>query len=121
MSATDELVDVVDEDDRVLRRVSRAEMRRDNLLHRAVYILLQNGAGEWCVQRRRATKDGYPGYFDVTVGGVVGAGEDYDEAARRELAEEVGIAGATLVPLFPVRYADPSTQLVGRAYLARHD
>src|SRR5262245_30054790 len=111
VTASEELVDVVDTDDRVVRRVSRAEMRRDNLLHRAVYLLVWNGRDELFVHRRTPTKDVYPGYYDVTVGGVVGAGESYDEAARRELAEEVGIADAVLTPLFALRYADVSTQL----------
>lgn len=121
MTAAEELVDVVDDADRVLRQATRAEMRRDNLLHRAVYLLVRNGAGEILVHRRTTSKDVYPGYFDVTVGGVVGAGEEYATAARRELAEEVGITGVTLEPLFEVRYADASTRLIGRAYLARHD
>ena len=65
MTASDELVDVVDADDRVVRRVSRAEMRRENLLHRAVYLLVRNGRGELFVHRRTPTKDVYPGYCDV--------------------------------------------------------
>ena len=121
MSAADELVDVVDETDRVLRLATRAEMRRDNLLHRAVYILVRSSHGELFVHRRTTTKDVYPGYWDVTVGGVVGAGEDYETAARRELAEEIGVECESVEPLFAVRYQDVSTQLVGRAYLARHD
>jgi len=121
MTAGRELVDVVDDDDRVLRQVTRAEMRRENLLHRAVYLLVFNGCGEILVHRRTLTKDVYPGYFDVTVGGVVDAGEDYATAARRELEEEVGIAGVAIEPLFDVRYADTATQLLGRAFLARHD
>lgn len=121
MTSAHELVDVVDPDDRVLRQVTRAEMRRDNLLHRAVYLLVFNGRGEILVHRRTTTKDVYPGYFDVTVGGVVDAGEDYATAARRELAEEVGITGVPIEPLFDVRYADGATQLIGRAFLARHE
>lgn len=121
MTTGRELVDVVDVDDRVLRQVTRAEMRRDNLLHRAVYLLVFNGRGEILVHRRTMTKDVYPGFFDVTVGGVVDAGEDYATAARRELAEEVGITGVAIEPLFAVRYADVATQLIGRAFLARHD
>jgi isopentenyldiphosphate isomerase len=121
VTAASELVDVVDVHDRVLRQATRAEMRRDNLLHRAVYVLVRNSAGDFFVHRRTTTKDVYPGHWDVTVGGVVGAGEDYDLAARRELAEEVGIVGVPITPLFEVRYDDASTQLIGRAYLARSD
>ena len=34
-------------------------------------------------------KDYCPGYFDLVTGGVVGAGEDDDLSASRELAEEL--------------------------------
>lgn len=121
MTTADELVDVVDEQDRVVGRVTRAEMRRRNLLHRAVYLLIRNSRGDFFVHRRTTTKDVYPGYWDVTVGGVVAAGESYDEAARREVAEEVGIRDAAPQRLFDVRFADASTRLVGRAFLVRHD
>jgi isopentenyldiphosphate isomerase len=121
MTAAAELVDVVDVADRVVRQASRTEMRRGNLLHRAAYILVRNSVDHFFVHRRTPSKDVYPGYWDVTVGGVVVAGEDYDTAARRELAEEIGIMCHRLVPLFEVRYQDASTQLIGKAFLARHD
>lgn len=122
MTSAEELVDVVDAMDRVVRQATRAEMRRDNLLHRAVYIIVRDSAGRVFIHRRTDSKDVYPGYWDVTVGGVVAAGEDYATAARRELAEEIGVVATTpLVTLFPVRYADAATQLVGMAFLARHD
>ncbi len=120
-AAADELVDVVDGDDRVVGRATRAEMRRDNLLHRAVYVVVRDSSGRVFVHRRTTSKDVYPGYWDVTIGGVVAAGEDYDTAARRELGEEIGVVSETLSRLFPVRYRDASTQLVGMAYLACHD
>jgi 8-oxo-dGTP pyrophosphatase MutT (NUDIX family) len=34
--------------------------------------------------------------YDMVVGGMVTAGESYEEAARRELAEELGIEGVEL-------------------------
>ncbi len=121
MTVTEELIDVVDTEDRVVRQASRAEMRRANLLHRAVYILVRNSRGELFVHQRTASKDVYPSYWDVTVGGVVAAGEDYEPAARREIAEEIGASCDTLIPLFEVRYRDASTQLIGKAFLARYD
>ena len=121
MKPSDELVDVVDEDDRVVGQTSRGEMRRRNLLHRAVYLIVETGRGKLFVHRRTDTKDVYPGFYDVTVGGVVGAGEDYLVAAERELAEEIGVHGAPLRELFAVRFADAATQLVGRVFLVRWD
>ncbi len=116
-----EWIDVVDADDRVIGLATRAEMRRQNLLHRAVYILVVNARNELFVHQRTAAKDVYPGYRDVTVGGVVAAGEDYDTAAARELAEELGVADAVLARLGPTTYTDAGTRVRGMVYLARHD
>ncbi|MGA1680823.1 MAG: NUDIX domain-containing protein [Ilumatobacteraceae bacterium] len=93
---SDELVDVVDRQDRVLRVVTRSEMRRDRLCHRAVFIAISDGEGRILVHRRALTKDIWPGWLDIAVGGVVASGETYDEAAERELAEEVGVSGTLL-------------------------
>lgn len=114
--AADELVDVVDASDRVLGRASRAEMRAGRLRHRATYLLLFNPRGELFVHLRTASKDVYPSHWDVAVGGVVAAGESYDEGARRELAEEVGIRGVAPEPLFDIAYADAANQVNGRVY-----
>ncbi len=114
-----EMVDVVDGDDRVIAQVTRAEMRRRNLTHRAVYVLVSNRAGALFVHRRTETKDVFPGYWDVAIGGVVGAGEDYRTAAVRELSEELGVDGAALEDGGPMRYADTATRIVGRVFVAR--
>ena len=44
------------------------------------------------LQRRSMAKDLFPGWWDISVGGHVDAGESYDEAVVRELREELGIA-----------------------------
>ena len=56
----------------------------------------------------------------VAFGGVAGVGEGWDEAARRELAEEAGLS----VPLEHIGegpYDDADVSLLGHVYLARHD
>jgi len=115
MSA-DELVDVVDEQDHVIGQARRADVRRGNLRHRSVYILVFNRAGQLFVHQRTATKDVFPSHWDVAVGGVLAAGEDYDQGAYRELAEEVGITNPCLRRLFPMRYEDAHNRVVGMVY-----
>ena len=37
-----------------------------------------------------------PGYWDVAAGGMVAAGETYEQSAARELEEELGVSGVEL-------------------------
>lgn len=91
-----EMVDIVDEGDRVIRTTTRPEVRSRRLLHRGIAVLVTNSAGSIYVHRRTQTKDVFPGMYSMLVGGMVAAGEVYDDDARRELEEELGIAGAPL-------------------------
>jgi 8-oxo-dGTP pyrophosphatase MutT (NUDIX family) len=45
-----------------------------------------------------------PGLHDCWAGGVIGPGEDPAGTAERELAEELGVTGAPLIPLFTLVY-----------------
>jgi 8-oxo-dGTP pyrophosphatase MutT (NUDIX family) len=69
---------------------------------------------------RTSTKDIYPGYWDVTVGGVLLAGESFDAGARRETNEELGI---DIEPeqICPFRYADAGTVVQAMVYRLVHD
>jgi isopentenyldiphosphate isomerase len=96
-AAADELVEWVDDDDRVLGVVPRSRMRAENLLHRSVAVIVTTTDGRLVVQRRSDSKDVFPGWWDIGAGGVVGAGEPADEAARRELYEELGVRGEPVV------------------------
>ena len=117
----EELVDIVDEHDAVIDTVTRREMRARRLRHRAVFIAVQHTDGRLLVHQRSHDKDVMPGAWDIAVGGVVGAGESYDDAAVRELAEEIGVEGASLTPWGGGIYADESFELVGRCYHLVHD
>ena len=87
----DELIDVVDENDVVIGRAGRREAYARRLRHRCSFILVRNGDGRIFVHRRTTTKQIFPGAYDMWVGGVVGAGESYDDAAWREAREELGV------------------------------
>ena len=104
MGSGEEWVDLVDEQDRVVGRVTRRQMRAGNLLHRTVAVLCLDPAGRVYVQRRTQTKDLFPGLYDMFVGGVVESGESYADTARREIGEELGIVGPVPELLFMHRY-----------------
>ena len=82
---------VVDKNDRILRDASRSDVHANNLRHRAVHILIFNAAGELYLQQRSRWKDRHPLKWDSSAAGHVIAAESYDETARRELEEELGI------------------------------
>jgi isopentenyldiphosphate isomerase len=115
-----ELVDVLDDAGRAVGTATRREMRARRLAHRAVYVLVVNGRGELFIHLRTSDKDVYPAHWDVAIGGVLRAGESFDEAARREAREELGVE-VDPEPLFPVRWADAFNLVHGMAYRARHD
>jgi isopentenyl-diphosphate delta-isomerase type 1 len=92
MHSTDnEILEVVDADDRVVGTATRAEIHRLGLLHRAVHIFIFNKSGDIYVQRRSASKDRHPSKLDSSAAGHVDPGESYEQTAVRELEEELGI------------------------------
>ncbi|MFJ9738716.1 NUDIX hydrolase [Streptomyces sp. NPDC101166] len=93
MSAADEIIDIVDERDQVVGRSPRGEAYARGLRHRCVFVLARDAEGRVFVHRRTADKLVFPSLHDMFVGGVVGAGEAYDDAALREAEEELGVAG----------------------------
>jgi isopentenyldiphosphate isomerase len=113
-------VDVIDEQGRTIATVTRREIRTRRLPHRCVYLLVFNSRGDLFIHLRTATKDVYPSHWDVAVGGVLAAGEDFAAGARRELFEELGI-DAEPEPLFPFRYTDNYTGVQAHVYRVIHD
>jgi len=111
-----ELTAIVDENNNIVGEAPRREMRRQCLPHRASYIFVFNSSGELCIHKRTETKDVYPGFYDVAAGGVVLAGESYEAAAERELAEELGIAGTPLSHCFDFWYEDKDIKVWGRVF-----
>ncbi len=121
MNSADEIVAIVDERNNVVGSAPRREMRAKRLLHRSTYILVFNSQGQLYVQKRTLTKDLFPGYYDPAAGGVVLAGESYEESARRELEEEMGIRDVPLNWLFDFFYSDDHTRVWGGVFSCVYD
>ncbi|WP_329252113.1 NUDIX domain-containing protein [Streptomyces sp. NBC_01478] len=93
-----ELVERVDEQDRVLGTVDRGEAIANHWMHRVATTVCRDGEGRVLVHRRAADMSRFPGQYNFLVGGAAEVGESYEEAAARELAEELGVR-------VPVRFA----------------
>jgi isopentenyldiphosphate isomerase len=118
----DELLDIVDESDRVVRQARRADAYARRLRHRSTFVLVRNADGAIFVHRRTASKLIFPSRYDMFVGGVVRAGETYDDAAHREAEEELGVSGLPApTPLFRFLYEDADFTWWSAVYEVRCD
>src|SRR5690242_13499743 len=93
MAASEEMFDVCDEQDRVIGQAPRSKVHAEGLLHRAVHIFVLNSQGQLLLQRRSALKDQSPLKLTSSASGHLGAGESYEDAAIREMQEEIGLTG----------------------------
>jgi 8-oxo-dGTP pyrophosphatase MutT (NUDIX family) len=121
VTATEEIVSLVDEHGRVVGEAPRSRMRGENLRHAATGVLLRDAGGRIYVHRRSALKDWCPGCHDAAAGGVLRPGEQPGPAAERELAEELGVDGAALRFLATHLYEDETVRCFEHVYEATYD
>ena len=96
-------------------------MRARRLQHRSVGIAVIGGDGRLLIHRRSETKDIWPGWWDIAVGGVVAIGESYEDAAHRELAEELGIDDAAFEFVGRAHYVDNDLAAICHGFRMVHD
>jgi len=115
-----EKFDVVDESDNVIATELRSVVHEENLLHRAVHILVFNKAGELLLQKRSAWKDREPSKWDSSAAGHLEPGESYTNGAVRETEEELGIR-CQLTPIGKIRACSNTGQEFVEVFTARHE
>src|ERR1700741_1106304 len=111
---SEEIFDVVDQEDKVLFQAPRSVVHANHWLHRAVHIFVFNSRGELLIHRRSATKDEAPLKCTSSASGHLSAGEDYQTAAVRELEEELGLkADVEFLGIFPAHGAQTAFEHSG--------
>lgn len=95
-----ELVDRVDENDLVIGVVDRAEAIEKGWLHRVATTVCRDPLGRILVHRRPDGASRFPGQYNWLIGGAAEAGESWEQAAARELGEELGVFGVPVRPVF---------------------
>ncbi len=88
---TEEMVDIVDENDNVLEKMSKKEAHEKNLIHKTSHVFIINSQGEILIQKRSLKKQIYPNVWTSSASGHLSSGESYEEAAHKELKEELGV------------------------------
>jgi len=84
-------IQIVNDSDQPIGEASIDETYDKGLLHRVVYIILEDPSGRLLLQKRSPQVVNYPNRWDISSAGHVDAGESYEEAASRELLEEAGL------------------------------
>jgi len=97
-----ELIEIVDASDTPLGVMPLDEAHRQALPHRSVLVLVFDAAGRIYLQRRCRAKALYPGRWDLSATGHVQAGESRQDAAMRELEEELRVRASKLTLLAEV-------------------
>ena len=88
------------EEYRVVGRATRGECHGNPaLVHAVARVHVRDRAGRLLLQLRAASKDIQPNKWDTAVGGHLLPGEEAEAAARREMAEELGVAPDRLIRL----------------------
>lgn len=93
------LVEVLDQQRRVLALMSLAEAVRQKLRHRAVALLPYDAEGRLHLRRRTKGSGSRKSGWDVPVRGHVLAGESVQQAVARELESGMGLRAERLRPV----------------------
>ncbi len=116
-----ELFPVVDAQDQIIGQATRKQCHADrSLIHRSVHIVIRNAQGEVFFQKRSMRKDVSPGQWTLSATGHVDLGETYEQAAVRELQEELGIK-TSLRPLGTFLLDYPREREFTRVFVGRHE
>lgn len=87
-----ELLTEVDVNNKIIGAIPRGLAHQSpDKIYRTIYIVIKNNEGKLLLQRRSSSKDLYPNCWDLSVGGHVIYGQNYEETAIKELKEEMGL------------------------------
>ncbi len=106
-----EMVDIVDEEDNVVGKATRMQATQNHLFHRTSFVIIMDLFKRFLIQKRSASKKIFPGCWDLGAAETVVRGESYENAAIRALEEELGIKGYTekeLTFLFGIKFRSDS-------------
>lgn len=88
----DELIDILTPDGKPTGKIAlKSEAHKNGWFHATVHIWLFTVDEKILLQKRALTKKVFPGLWDISVAGHIGAGESVLSSAKREVFEEIGL------------------------------
>jgi isopentenyldiphosphate isomerase len=109
----EEILDLVNEKDEIVGTMSRTEVFRKDIHNvRVINCFIKNSKGELWVPMRHSNKTNWPDSLGISCGGFVTSGENYDDAFKREMLEELNI-DITKVTYTVLGKADPKNDAIG--------
>lgn len=88
----EEMIDVLDENGvKTGEIVTRKEVHKRGLWHRAIVVAIINEKNEILIQQRSANKEKNPNKWDISAAGHISSGQDALMGATREINEEVSV------------------------------
>ena len=88
----DELIDILTPTGKPTGTTAlKSEAHKNGWFHATVHIWLFTADEKILLQKRALTKKVFPGIWDISVAGHVGAGEEIIEGSKREVFEEIGL------------------------------
>lgn len=122
-------LNIIDEKDNIIGIETRDNIHKQGLLHREIHVWFYTSKGEIIFQHRAKNKDTFPDLLDATVGGHVEIGENYQDAALKEIEEETGVKTTenhlVMIQMMKSKRYDRVTGMINNtiraAYAFRHD
>jgi isopentenyl-diphosphate delta-isomerase len=100
-----EQIVIVDENDNYIGEEEKEKCHDGSgILHRGFLAMVFNRCGEILLTRRSDRKRLWPGFWDGTVASHVIKGEDYEQASKRRLKQEIGLIADHVRYLFKFHY-----------------
>ena len=88
----DELIDILTPEGKSTGETAlKSEAHKNGWFHATAHIWFFTSDEKILLQKKALTKKVFPGIWDISVAGHIGAGEEILEGAKREVFEEIGL------------------------------
>lgn len=110
-----ESVAIVDRDNSVLGYVKRSDLTNDHTW-RIISVWIENDQGQVLLQQRSPKKTHAGGKWTCAVEGTVEGDDEFEDTARREVVEEIGLNDFELRPAKRLYYKTSHGARIGQGY-----